>query len=135
MRITQGAIREILEDYNKKRNVRLELPDNIIREIQDWFEESYEIGDGVTPPMFVIDCYEQILLECEHEDYDICDDEEDEYNGQGDFIRTNKYQYAVCRICGCTAPVRTVETGEGYDQEFGQWEKENDKQNCNFYNN
>ena len=122
MRITLGAIKEILTGYNNKQNRHLELPDNLLREIKQYFEESYDLSRG-TPEEVVIDMYEEILLECEHDDYDICEDEEDKYNGQGDYLYSQKYQYAVCRICGATCPIQIVATDEGFDQEKGSWER------------
>ena len=121
MRITLGAIKEILEAYNARQNRHFEITNEMLHQIKDYFEEVVSY-DG-TPEELVIDTYEDFLCECEHEDYDICEDEEDKYNGQGDYLYSQKYQYAVCRICGATCPIQTVATDEGFDQEKGSWER------------
>ena len=119
MRITLGAIKEILIDYNKRQNQYRKIPDDIIHEIQELVESNFEGEKPVEE--YVVDMYEDILADCEHEGFDICDDEDDVYNGQGDYIRSIKYQYAVCCVCGKTAAIRTVETEDGFEQEIGDW--------------
>lgn len=56
--------------------------------------------------------YEYILGHCEHEDYEI--EEEEDYNGRCCL-------YASCPYCGKTGSVWTNETAEGPEQEI-DWE-------------
>lgn len=121
MRITKRVIKNIIKEYNQKQNRNLALPDYLLRQIKDYVEEVPSYTGDLED--LVIDIYEDLLCECEHEEYDICDDEDDLYNGQGDLIGTNKYQFLVCRICGATAPARTIESDDSYDLEIGEWEK------------
>ena len=124
MRITLGAIREILDDYNKQQNRTLVITDEIVHNIKQEFEETKDIGK-FTPEEFVVEIYEELLCDCEHEDYCVEEDSEDRYNGQGDYIRTDEYQYKVCNICGATCPILGVErTAEDeYDEICGDWER------------
>lgn len=123
MKITLGAIREILDDYNKQKNRNFKVTDEMVHQIRDYFVE-VQTYDG-TPEELVIDLYEEFLEDCEHEDYSV---EEDE-SMDGPDIHGNptyhEYQYKICNICGATCPILGVEqTGDGdYDEICGDWEK------------
>ena len=123
MKITLGAIREILADYNQKQNRRFVVPDYLVHQIKDYFEEVQNY-DG-TPEELVIDTYEEFLCDCEHEDY--CVEEDESMDGPD--IHGNptyhEYQYKICNICGATCPILGVEqTGDGeYDEICGEWER------------
>lgn len=119
MRITLGAIKEIITDYNKRLNRYLDITPEITHEIQELVESNFQGEKPVEE--YVEDMYEDILADCEHKEYDVCDDEDDVYDGQGDYIKSVKYQYVVCRICGKTAAIRTIETEDGFEQEVGDW--------------
>lgn len=123
MKITLGAIREILDDYNKQQNRNFKVTDEMVHQIRDYFVE-VQTYDG-TPEELVIDLYEEFLCDCEHEDY--CVEEDESMDGPD--IHGNptyhEYQYKICNICGATCPILGVEqTDDGeYDEICGEWER------------
>ena len=123
MKITLGAIREILDDYNKQQNRNFKVTDEMVHQIRDYFVEVQHY-EG-TPEELVIDLYEEFLEDCEHEDY--CVEEDESMDGPD--IHGNptyhEYQYKICNICGATCPILGVEqTGDGdYDEICGEWER------------
>lgn len=123
MRITLGAIEEIVTEYNKSKNRNFVLTKDLKHSIKEEFEITKDY-DG-TPEELVIDIYEELLLECEHENYCV---EEDEFCTGVDIHGEPKYsecQYKLCNICGATCPILGVEqTGEGdYDEICGEWQQ------------
>lgn len=122
MKITLGAIKEILTDYNDKLNRRFILEGSMIKQIKQEFEETQN-WDGSAEDL-VTDIYEELLSECEHQNYSV---EEDE-SMDGPDIHGNptyhEYQYKICNICGATCPILGIEqTGEDeYDTIEGEWQ-------------
>lgn len=122
MRITLGAIKEILTEYNNSKNRKFVIPKEMPRQIKEYFEAV--VNYKGTPEELVIDTYEEFLSECEHEDYEI---EDDEFCTGVDIHGDPQYRecrYKVCNICGATCPIIGVEqTGDGdYDEITGDWE-------------
>lgn len=123
MRITLGAIREILADYNKSLDRRFVVTDEMVHKIKDYFETEKDWNG--TAEELVIDLYEDFLCDCEHEDY--CVEEDESMDGPD--IHGNptyhEYQYKICNICGATCPILGIEqTGDGdYDEICGDWER------------
>lgn len=123
MRITLGAIKEILEDYNAQQNRHFKITNEMLHQIKQYFEAVVNFTG--TAEELVIDIYEDFLCECEHEDY--CVEEDESMDGPD--IHGNptyhEYQYKICNICGATCPIYGVEqTGDGdYDEICGDWER------------
>lgn len=122
MRITLGAIKEILTDYNAKQNRNFVITNEMLHKIKEAFEEVTDY-EGTAEDL-VAELYEDFLVDCEHEDYSVEEDEEVtgvDIHGDPQY---RDYQYKLCNICGATCPILGVEqTGEGeYDEIDGEWE-------------
>lgn len=124
MKITLGAIKEIIEDYNNSKNRKFVIPKEMPRQIKEYFE-AVATYKG-TPEELVIDIYEDFLAECEHDDYSV---EDDEFCTGVDIHGDPQYseaRYKLCNICGATCPIYGVEqTSDGdYDEITGDWQHE-----------
>jgi len=78
------------------------IDDNLLDKILK--EESYVTLRWLDDPDNLadfVDWYQEELIEnCEHEDVESYEDEEDRYNGQGDYLGSTKYNVHMCHVCG-----------------------------------
>lgn len=119
MRTTLKAIRKVIEQYNKEQNHNWIVQDSMVRNLKQIVEE--ELAEAEDFQHFVTEAYEELLLECEHEDYSVEDDEcvigcdihgDPQYQG---------YHYKICNICGATCSFRA---GTNEDETIeGEWER------------
>lgn len=127
MKINQAEIKEFLEDYNAQLNRNFVIPHEIVINIQKDVHDNFDGDEGSDLRDFIIEDYESMLLECNHEDYSVEDDEcitGVDVHGDPQY---REYRYKICNVCGATCPIYGVEqTGEGeYDEITGDWEHEN----------
>lgn len=112
-------IKEILEDYNQSRNRNLIIPDELLAEVEYYFNKEIKTTD-LTPRGLAIDIYEELLCDCPHTIYSIA---EDEYCSGPDVHGNPTYgttEYKICDVCGATCPI------DNHDEDNvleGEWER------------